>query len=253
MKFDATTLRDIVIVLVPMILSLSVHEFAHAWSAFKLGDNTASSQGRMTLNPIAHIDVFGTLLVPIFSAVAGGIGLIGWAKPVPVSPHRFTRKVTMRTGMMITAVAGPASNVLLAFLVGGISMALFGDVIGELAAHPQVESRFMAFLMLGTEDFTASYAKSLAHLGFEGRDGIVALLLSRLFTMNIGLAIFNMLPVPPLDGSRLLPLEWQVKLARYQMVVFVIIIIAINWGRSFLWTPINALGNVLLGLWALVF
>src|SRR5689334_23219884 len=96
--------------LIPLILSLTVHEWAHAYSAFRLGDDTASRQGRLTLNPIPHIDPIGTILCPLL-----GIPF-GWAKPVPVNPLRFNRGVSMRTGMMITAAAGPLSNLVLAVL-----------------------------------------------------------------------------------------------------------------------------------------
>src|SRR5580700_1620810 len=96
--------------LIPLILSLTVHEWAHAYSAFRLGDDTAARMGRMTFNPIPHIDPFGTILCPLL-----GIPF-GWAKPVPVNPTRFRRDVSMRTGMMITAAAGPISNLLLAVL-----------------------------------------------------------------------------------------------------------------------------------------
>jgi Zn-dependent protease len=253
-NIDLTTLRDIVVVLVPMILSLTVHEFAHAWTAHKLGDDTAARQGRMTLNPISHIDIFGTLLIPIFSVVSGGIGLIGWAKPVPVSPHRFHRNITMRNGMIITALAGPASNVLLALIVGGASMMLFSDAIDDLSDIPKVGSRTMAFLMIGSEDFAAANVKFMNLHGIADKgQSIAALLLSRIFVMNLGLAFFNMLPVPPLDGSRVLPLEWQAKLSRYTMVVFIVFIVAINSFGSIMWGPISFMGDAVLGFWSLIF
>jgi Zn-dependent protease len=100
--------------LVPLILSLTVHEYAHARVAYLLGDDTAARHGRMTLNPIPHIDLVGTILIPIIAAWAGGLPLIGWAKPVPVMPVRYTRKLSMHTGDMIVSVAGPLSNLLLA-------------------------------------------------------------------------------------------------------------------------------------------
>ncbi len=254
MNIDFTTLRDIVVVLVPMILSLTVHEFAHAWTAHKLGDDTAASQGRMTLNPISHIDIFGTLLIPIFSVISGGIGLIGWAKPVPVSPHRFHRNVTMRNGMIITALAGPASNILLALVVGGASMMLFSDAVDDLAGIQKVGSRTMAFLMIGSEEFAAANVKFMNLHGIADKSqAIAALLLSRIFVMNLGLAFFNMLPVPPLDGSRVLPLEWQAKLSRYTMIVFIAFIVAINSFGSIMWGPISFMGDVVLGFWSLIF
>src|SRR5579872_3573193 len=96
--------------LVPLVLSLTVHEWAHAYSAFRLGDDTAARMGRMTLNPIPHIDPIGTILLPML-----GIPF-GWAKPVPITPTRFRRDISMRAGIMITAAAGPLSNLVLAVL-----------------------------------------------------------------------------------------------------------------------------------------
>lgn len=232
MKIDLNTLQELVIVLVPMILSLTVHEFAHAWSAFKLGDDTASRQGRMTLNPLSHIDPIGTLLIPAFSVLAaGGISLIGWAKPVPVSPYRFHRWITMRNGMIITALAGPASNLILALITGGIIMISFSDVI-ELAATRFNVSRLIVLLSIS-------------------QDNPIAMILSRVFILNISLAIFNMLPLAPLDGSRLLPLNTQEKMMRYQMLVFLGLIMLINFASFALDYPIQILGNGILGLFSI--
>src|SRR5512143_3587864 len=114
MGFNETWLADQIIVLIPLWVSLSVHECAHAWAAWRLGDDTARLLGRMTLNPMAHVDPIGTLLLPLLGVP------FGWAKPVPVQPHRFRRTVSMRTGMMITALAGPLSNVLLAAIGLGV-------------------------------------------------------------------------------------------------------------------------------------
>ena len=145
---------------VVLILSLSVHEFAHAWSAWKLGDDTAARMGRMTLNPVPHIDVFGTILLPLFNAP------IGWAKPVPVNPARFRRGISMSTGDIIVSAAGPVSNL----LFGLISAVILGLLL-----------RFAP----GTVD--------------DGSPAFV--FLNRMMLVNAGLAIFNILPVPPLDGS----------------------------------------------------
>lgn len=158
---NSQLLLERAMLLIPLVLSLTVHEFAHAWSAWLLGDDTAERQGRLTLNPIAHIDPLGTLLLPLL-----GIPF-GWAKPVPVNPTRFRRDVHMSTGMMITAAAGPLSNLVLA-LLGAVTYGLL------LRWAPQV-----------------IYANRGVHL----------LLISLVMT-NVVLALFNMLPVPPLDGSR---------------------------------------------------
>jgi Zn-dependent protease len=159
-------------ILIPLLLSLTVHEWAHAWSAFRLGDDTAQMQGRLTLNPIAHIDPIGTLLLPLL-----GIPF-GWAKPVPVVPTRFRRDVNMNRGMMATAAAGPLSNVVLAVLCA----VAFGLVA-----------------RLSPDALTVRFG--------------VAPLLMMMIQINVTLAIFNLIPVPPLDGSRvvdgLVPTGWR--------------------------------------------
>jgi Zn-dependent protease len=188
-------LIDLVINLVPMILSLSVHEYAHAWTAWRLGDDTAARQGRLTLSPLSHVDVFGTLLVPAVSALMGGFSVIGWAKPVPVRPERFNRKVTMRTGMIITALAGPLSNLLLSLIA-----------ISALAAV----QRFAPQWTVGA------------------RPSGVVMLLRAMVILNVGLFIFNLLPLPPLDGSRLLPRSMDGVVASVGNYSFLLLLVVIN-------------------------
>lgn len=184
-------LQNLVLSLVPMILSLSVHEFCHAFVANKLGDDTAEREGRLTLSPLAHIDPIGTLLLPALGALGGGISFLGWARPVPVNPARFRRDVSMRFGMAITAAAGPLSNLALALLSMGLFVGL--HKVGVLTS---------------------------------GSSAISALLLA-MFSINVGLCVFNFLPIPPLDGSRLLPRsfdELREKIEPYSMLILLAII-----------------------------
>jgi len=158
---DGPELMQRVMMLIPVLLSLTVHEWAHARSAYALGDDTASMLGRMSLNPMAHIDVVGTILLPLMGVP------FGWAKPVPVNPVRFTRKYSMRAGMMITAAAGPASNVALALASAVLLSGLNHLGPGIFSAIPELHFFLIAMVQI-----------------------------------NISLAIFNLIPVPPLDGSR---------------------------------------------------
>jgi len=160
MPFDQSWLWEHMLFLIPMLLSLSVHEWAHAWSAWRLGDDTAARQGRLTLNPLVHIDILGTFLLPLLGVP------FGWANPVPINPGRFRQSVNIRWGVMLTAAAGPLSNLLLAVLC--------------------------IVMKVATMHFDADAATQ----GFQA-------FLDMMFSMNVALAIFNVLPVPPLDGSRI--------------------------------------------------
>lgn len=157
-----------------LLFSLTVHEMAHAFSADRLGDSTARLLGRISLNPIVHADPIGTVLFPLLSLVTGA-PLIGWAKPVPVDVRQLRHH---RRDYMLVAAAGPASNLVLA-LIASILLML-------LPISPQT-------------------------LGEANVSVPVAAILSQLMRLNVLLAVFNMLPIPPLDGgnvlSGLLPLS----------------------------------------------
>jgi Zn-dependent protease len=166
------------------------HEFAHAWVATRLGDDTPRNEGRVTLNPLAHVDWMGTAILPFLMSLLGG-GFIGWGKPVRTEPSKLRGGLN---GLALVAMAGPASNVILAVIMGGIAMA------------------------------TIATYQPLAHFLVEG------------VQLSLYLAIFNLLPIPPLDGSKLLlaariPVRVYVELAQFGFVLLIVLVSATDVGR----------------------
>jgi Zn-dependent protease len=165
--------------IVAFLFAISVHESAHAWMAAKRGDPTAAMLGRVTLNPIKHIDPIGTVLLPAIALISGA-PLFGWAKPTPVNPRNFRDPVR---DDILTSVAGPVSNMIV--VVGSvIVLILIGKV--SAAGHELVQG-----LALG-ELLDAGFLTPLALMFWE------------FVIINIILAVFNLIPVPPLDGSHVL-------------------------------------------------
>ncbi|MBQ9937520.1 MAG: site-2 protease family protein [Oscillospiraceae bacterium] len=156
-----------------VFISLPLHEFAHAYVANRLGDDTAYYQGRLSLNPLKHLDLFGTISMVLFH--------FGWAKPVPVNPMRF--RGNMRRGMALVAVAGPTMNLILSFIFFVLS-----KLVILLYKFIPIEISFLLFLNW------IFYTISIT---------------------NIGLAFFNLIPIPPLDGSRILSYLLPYKAARF--------------------------------------
>lgn len=147
-----------------VLIAITFHEFAHGYAAYKLGDNTAKNEGRLSLNPLDHLDPVGTLML-LFAG-------FGWGKPVHVNPSHYTRKISMEKGEAIVSVAGPLTNIILAFL-----LAL---AYGALAKFASIE-----FLMSTVGN-------------------IIELILGAAIATNIGLGVFNLIPLPPLDGSKII-------------------------------------------------
>lgn len=161
MDLNFATIFDIAaIVVIPIVLAVTLHEAAHGWAAWKLGDDTAYKLGRVTFNPLKHIDLMGTILIPGLLVFANTGFVFGWAKPVPVS---FGRLGSPRRDMILVAAAGPGINLILAVLAGAaLSLSPFSDA--------SIVNRSLDFAIF----------------------------------INVLLAIFNMLPLPPLDGGRVL-------------------------------------------------
>lgn len=183
---DWSVLLNILVSVIPALLCITLHELSHGFAAYRLGDDTAKRMGRLTLNPIKHIDPFGLIMMVVFK--------FGWAKPVPVDMRRFRHP---KRGMAITAAAGPICNVLLCCIL----LFIYGLVFYPLAAA----GTQLANIVLQTI-LTAAY-------------------------LSIALAVFNIIPIPPLDGSKvlfsLLSEEKYWKLMRYERYGMIILLIVV--------------------------
>jgi Zn-dependent protease len=200
---SANIARQLLISALPILIAITFHEVSHGLVANKLGDPTAKMLGRLTLNPIAHIDLFGTILLPfLLIVVTHGQFVFGYAKPVPINPMNFKNP---RRDMAVSAAAGPVTNLVLAFL----SFLVLKVIITPLASFVPpsfVETVLRPLAMI----FTSS------------------------IVINVVLAVFNMIPIPPLDGGRvltgLLPQRQAISFSRIEPYGFIIVIILIYTG-----------------------
>ena len=161
------TIRKIAIGALPVLFAVVLHEVAHGWVANRLGDPTAARLGRLTLNPISHVDIYGTILIPLFLLVVGAPFIFGYAKPVPVNFHNLRNP---KRDMIWVAAAGPVTNIILAVASGYMFKAVYG----------------------------------LENLLPDSVQSPLAMMADFSVRMNVMLAAFNLLPLPPLDGGRVL-------------------------------------------------
>src|SRR4030095_7344411 len=171
---DLKSVAENIYIIPILIFSVVIHEMAHAWVALRCGDTTAKDLGRITLNPVPHIDLFGSILIPLFSILATGRVFIAWAKPVPINPLNF--RSFKRDDTLVT-IAGPLSNLIIALLCVFSAAAFFYAVNVNSLSESSVIYLFCEYM----------YKMFIA--------GIL---------LNVSLAVFNMLPIPPLDGSHVL-------------------------------------------------
>ncbi len=187
MNFDIYTL---VIRLIVALIALPIHEYAHGYTAYRMGDYTAERQGRLTLNPLAHFDPIGTIAIILFG--------FGWAKPVPINPLNFENP---KKGMMISSLAGPLSN---------IGLALLAMVLYKFSYIPVYMGISSAFLIT------------------------IQTFLLYMISINITLGVFNLIPIPPLDGSRIatyfLPQRIYFKVMQYENIIFIALLVALWFG-----------------------
>jgi len=229
------------VIALPLLFAITLHEMAHGWIANKLGDPTAKLAGRLTLNPLAHIDPFGTVILPLMLMIPMLLGypsmLFGYAKPVPVNYLNLRRP---KEDMTWVAAAGPGMNLLLA-VISGVVFRLLLIVDPALLLHV---SRFGGFAPRG--DLSSSILVP------------IAMMMIYSVSLNVLLMLFNLIPIPPLDGGRVLvgvlpnqQASFVSRIEPYGMLIIIALIFfdpQIGILRTLIWPLINIIGNLILGV-----
>ena len=210
---ELNPIQLIIIMAPPLLLAITLHEVAHGWMALRCGDTTAKAQGRLSLNPLRHIDPIGTVLVPALLAVFGGF-IFGWAKPVPVNFHRLRQP---KRDMAWVALAGPGANLIMA-----LGWAL------------------LAFLGHQAQTTLSWLGEPLLLMGVAG------------VNVNVMLGVLNLVPIPPLDGSRalagVLPDRFSLAMARMEPYGLIILVLLLVSGVLNLMPIVNGIRHFILNL-----
>ena len=194
--------------IIVLVFSAIIHEYMHGWMADRLGDPTAKDAGRLTLNPLPHIDLYGSIIIPLLLIFSGSSLVFGWAKPVPFNPYNLRDQ---KYGSAKVAIAGPLGNLITALFFGLI----------------------LRFAPLGNMTFVAG-------------------LLQIIVFINLLLMVFNLVPIPPLDGSKVLmaflPYEWQIRFASIERFGMLIVVIFLIFGFTFIYPVIFFLFKLITGI-----
>ena len=215
-------------------MSAIFHEYAHGWVAYKLGDNTAKDSGRLTLNPMAHIDPFGSILMPLLLIMSKSGFILGWAKPVPYNPYNLT---DAKYGDAKVALGGPLTNLAIALLFGLLSRLLPLSIFVK-------QNLIISY-------FNGNYEILLSAMNGSLFTSIFVISIIACF-INLLLMIFNLIPVPPLDGSKVLmtflPPDWQARMHQIEPYgIFIIMFLLMSGFFSFIWPIIIFLFEIMVG------
>jgi len=231
---------QLIIAIPGIYIAVVFHEVMHGYIAMKNGDHTAKSLGRLTLNPLKHIDIFGSIIMPVLLLLLRSNIIFAYAKPVPINPTYFRN---FRKGLRNTSLAGPGTNLVLSFIIGSL-YGLLIFIISVISKRTPVEllNEGLGFALIGASKITSF--------------GVISAIFVNAIRINIFLALFNFIPIPPLDGSKIvasfLPEDAMYKYLSIGRIGFFIIFALLFLGGGLLWRFLDPAINFLflnLGFW----